>query len=42
MIKLGLKPTFLNDDVIITIAKYVIKYKKNINKSILKPETKWA
>ena len=42
MIKLGLKPTFLNDDVIIAIAKHIIKYKKNINKSVLKPKTKWA
>ena len=42
MIKLGLKPTLLNDDVIITIAKHIIKYKKNINKSVLKPKTKWA
>jgi len=42
MIKLGLKPTLLNDDVIITIARHIIKYKKNINKSVLKPKTKWA
>jgi UDP-sulfoquinovose synthase len=42
MIKLGLKPTLLNDDVIIAIAKHIIKYKKNINKSVLKPKTKWA
>ena len=42
MIKLGLKPTLLNDDIIINIAKYVLKYKKNINKSIIQPKTKWV
>ena len=38
----GLSPTFLNDDIIISIAQYVMKYKKNINKKILKPKTKWV
>ena len=42
MMNYGLSPTLLNEDIIISIAKYVLKYKKDINKKILKPKTKWA
>ena len=42
MLNYGLSPTLLNDDIIISIAKYVLKYKKDINKRILKPKTKWV
>ena len=42
MINYGLSPTLLDDDIIISIAQYVMKYKKNINKKILKPKTKWV
>ena len=42
MMNYGLSPTLLNDDIIISIAKYVLKYKKDINKNILKPKTKWV
>ena len=42
LIKLGLKPTLLTDSEIIKLAKYVIKHKINIDKSIITPKTKWV
>ncbi len=42
LMKLGLKPTLLTNDEIIKIAQYVLKYKKNIDKSIINPKTKWV
>ncbi len=42
LIKLGLKPTLLTDSEIIKLAKYVIKHKVNIDKSIITPKTKWV
>tara|TARA_B100001287_G_C22678728_1_gene529110 strand:+ start:1137 stop:2282 length:1146 start_codon:yes stop_codon:yes gene_type:complete len=42
LMKLGLKPTLLTNDEIIKIAQYVAKYKKNIDKSIINPKTKWV
>lgn len=42
MISLGLKPTYLDDETIIAIAKHIIRNKNKINKSILNPKTKWA
>jgi UDP-sulfoquinovose synthase len=41
MKKLGLKPTLLTEKAIIEMARYVIKNKKNIDKSIISPKTTW-
>ncbi len=42
LIKLGLKPTLLTSNEIIRLAKYVLQHKKNINKSIINPKTRWV
>ena len=39
--KLGLNPQRLTNEVIIDIAKYVIKHKRNIDASIIKPKIVW-
>ena len=39
--KIGLKPLYLNKETIINIAKYVVKYKKNIKTDIIKPQITW-
>ena len=39
--KMGLSPLKLSSDIIIDIAKYVIKHKKNINSNIIKPKVNW-
>jgi len=36
-----LKPTLLDSEVIIDIAKYVLKHKSKINKKIINPKVKW-
>ena len=39
--KLGLKPLKLNEDIVIDIAKYCQKFKKNIDKKTIIPKVKW-
>lgn len=39
--KIGLKPTLLDSNIIIDIAKYVQKHKSKINKKIINPKVKW-
>ena len=39
--KLGLKPTKLTKKIIIEIAQYCMKYKKNIQKDIINPKITW-
>tara|TARA_B110000444_G_scaffold252273_1_gene281331 strand:+ start:1148 stop:2290 length:1143 start_codon:yes stop_codon:yes gene_type:complete len=39
--KMGLSPLKLSADVIIDIAKYVRKHKKNINNKIIQPKVSW-
>tara|TARA_Y100000741_G_scaffold345136_3_gene310327 strand:+ start:2064 stop:3206 length:1143 start_codon:yes stop_codon:yes gene_type:complete len=39
--KMGLQPLKLNSKIINDIAKYVMKYKKNINPNIIKPKVNW-
>ena len=39
--KIGLKPLKLSSEIIIDIAKYVLKHKKNIHHSIIKPKVTW-
>ena len=41
LLKLGLKPTYLTDEVLIEIFKEVMKNKKNTNKNKIFPHIKW-
>lgn len=41
LIKLGLNPKLLDNDIIIEMAEYVRKYKKNIDKRIIMPKVSW-
>ena len=41
LIKFGLKPRLLDNKIIIEMAKYVTKYKKNVNKKIIMPKVNW-
>ena len=41
LMKLGLKPTKLTKKIIIEIAQYCMKYKKNIQKDIINPKITW-
>ena len=38
---LGLQPTLLTEDIIIKIAKYVMKHKHRINSKIIQPKIYW-
>ena len=41
LMKLGLKPTKLTKKIIVEIAQYCMKYKKNIQKDIINPKITW-
>ena len=41
LIKFGLNPRLLDNKIIIEMAEYVTKYKKNVNKKIIMPKVNW-